>query len=165
MGALSVLVFHQGTVHLLFHYANSLPWVTSVIGRVGGPGWDLSRAMAHPPMPGLIIPAFTATLLWGGLWGIVIAAVIRWTPLPDLLTATLIGAIGFTLVGVTLVAQMRGVPLFAAGDTKSLLRAALVNAAFGFGTGLLLRPLGLQEVTVTPTRNSAPRPPPPLRRR
>lgn len=148
MGALAVLLFHQGTIHLLYNYGNSIPEVTGIIGRVNSPGWELGRAMPNPPVAGLHIPAFFNAMVWGGLWGILIAAVIRWTPLPDLLTGALIGGIGCTLVAVTVVAQMRGVPVFADGNTTTLLRAGLINAAFGFGTAFLLRPLEMRPVRV-----------------
>jgi hypothetical protein len=163
MGALSVLAFHQGTIHILFNYGNNLEPLTQVIGRVAGPGWDMGRAMPNPVVPGLHIPVFFNSMFWGGIWGIVIAAVIRWTPLPDLFTATLIGAVGCTLVAVTLVAQLRGVPMYAGGNTQTLLRAGLINAAFGFGTGFLLRPLVLKRVKPPPRSKPAVRPPP-LRR-
>ncbi len=162
-GALSVLVFHQGTIHILFHYVNGVEAAEAILGRVAGPGWDIGRTMPNPPVAGLHIPAFFNAMFWGGLWGIVIAAVIRWTPLPDLLTATLIGAVACTLVAVTVVAQMRGLPMYAGGNTRTLLRAALINAAFGFGTGFLLRPLMLKRAKPPPARKPAARPPP-LRR-
>lgn len=164
MGALSVLAFHQGTVHLLYNYGNDVEALTAVIGRVQGPGWDIGRAMANPPIAGLHIPQFFSAMFWGGVWGIFIAAVIRWTPLPDLFTATLIGAVGCTLVAVTLVAQMRGVPMYAGGNTQTLLRAGLINAAYGFGTGFLLRPLALRRIKPPPAARKRPARPPPLRR-
>ncbi|WP_206934247.1 hypothetical protein [Roseococcus thiosulfatophilus] len=163
MGALSVLAFHQGTIHLLYNYGNDVEALTAIIGRVQGPGWDIGRAMANPPVAGLHIPQFFSAMFWGGIWGILIAAVLRWTPLPDLFTATLIGAVGCTLVAVTLVAQARGVPMYAGGNTQTLLRAGLINAAFGFGTGFLLRPLALRRMKAPPPARRAARPPP-LRR-
>lgn len=163
VGALSVLAFHQGTVHLLYNYGNDEEALTAIIGRVQGPGWDMGRAMANPPVAGLHIPQFFSAMFWGGIWGIVIAAVLRWTSLPGLFTATLIGAVGCTLVAVTLVAQMRGVPMYAGGNTQTLLRAGLINGAYGFGTGFLLRPLTLRRMKPPPQPRRTSRPPP-LRR-
>lgn len=163
MGAFSVLAFHQGTIHILFNYVNGIPAAEEVIGRIAGPGWDMSRAIPNPLLPQLHIPVFFNSMFWGGIWGIVIAAVIRWTPLPDLFTATLIGAVGCTLAGMALAAQMRGVPVQLGGDSRALLQAGLVNAAFGFGTGFLLRPLVLKRVK-PPPRSKPVAKPPPLRR-
>lgn len=163
MGALSVLAFHQGTVHILYNYVNDMDAAAAVIGRVAGPGWDMSRAMPNPLLPRLHIPVFFHSMFWGGVWGVLIAATIRWTPLPDLLTATLIGAVGCTLVAMTLEAQLRGVPVNFGGVTPALLGAALVNAAYGFGTGFLLRPLVLRQAKA-PARRKPVAKPPPLRR-
>lgn len=158
MGALSVGIFHQGTLFLLFHHGASIPGLAEAIGHVAAPGWDLSRLMPRPPVPGLSVPLLLNQMFWGGLWGIVIAAVLRWTPAPDLLTGFLIGAVGCTLVAVTVVANLKGLPGYAGGDMRALLRAALVNGAFGWGTALLLRPVEVRKFRPLPMRHAhAPR--------
>ncbi len=149
MGALSVAIFHQGTLFLLFHYANAIPEAAQVVGRAPAPGWDLSRMMPNPPF-GLPMPLLFSQMFWGGVWGIVIAAVLRGTPAPDLLTGFLIGAVGCTLVAVTVVAGLKGLPLYGGGNVQNLLRAALINGAFGWGTALLLRPAKLREFRALP---------------
>jgi len=146
MGALGVLVFHQGVIFLLHHYGNNIPAVVNTLGRVAGPGWNLRQMMPSPPIPGLAIPQFINQMFWGGLWGIVIAAMIRWTRFPMVLGGLLIGIFGCVGVAVTLVAALKGLPLFAGGDKVALLRAALINGAFGWGTAILLRPFGLRKV-------------------
>ncbi|MCW8086785.1 hypothetical protein OF850_14205 [Roseococcus sp. MDT2-1-1] len=151
MGALSIAIFHQGTLFLLFHHANAIPEATQVIGRVAAPGWDLSRMMPNPPF-GLPVPLLLNQMFWGGVWGIVIAAVLHATPAPDLLTGFLVGAVGCTLVAVTVVAGLKGLPPFAGGNVQTLLRAALVNGAFGWGTALMLRPARLRSFRAAPLR-------------
>lgn len=141
MGAVAVGVFHQGTLFLLFHYGNEVPALTAWLGRVPGPGWNLVQTMPAFGQPGWMVPQFVNQMAWGGLWGIVIAAALRWGRLPDLLTGLLIGAIGCTGVAVTLVATLKGLPPFAGGNTQAMLRAALVNGAFGWGAALLMRPI------------------------
>lgn len=152
MGAIAVGVFHQGTIFLLFHYGNHVPAVTEVIGRVAGPGWNLTQVMPAFGQPGWMIPQFANQMFWGGLWGIVIAAAIRWGRWPDLLTGFLIGVVGCVGVAVTLVAALKGLPLFAGGNTQALLRAALINGAFGWGTALLLRPVEVRAGGALPMR-------------
>ena len=148
MGAMSVLVFHQGTIHLLYNYGNNVPAMNDWIGQVGGPGWNLNQGMANPPIPGLHIPNFFNQMFWGGLWGILIAALIRYTTLPDLLTGAVVGGFGCVLVAVTVVASLKGFPLFAGGDTRTLLRAVLINGGFGFGVAFLLRPIQVRRIPI-----------------
>jgi hypothetical protein len=145
-GALSVAAFHQGTLHILYNYGNGVPAITDVIGRMPAPGWNLAP-MPNPPVAGLpfAIPVLVNLMFWGGLWGILIAAAIRWLHAPDLLAGVLVGGLGATLVAVTLVAQMKGLPMWAGGDAQRLARALLLNGAFGFGAALLLRPFGVQK--------------------
>jgi len=141
MGALSVLVFHQGTIHLLYNYGNHVPHITDWIGRVGGPGWNLNQGMANPPIPSLHIPHFFNLMFWGGLCGMLIAALIRYTTLPDLLTGAVVG-------GVLVSLMLRGFPLFIGDDTRTLLQAVLLNGGFGFGVAFLLRPIEVRRVPI-----------------
>jgi hypothetical protein len=43
------------------------------------------------------------------------------------------------------VAALKGLPLLANGNTRTLLRAALINGAFGWGTALLLRSFAMRQ--------------------
>jgi hypothetical protein len=144
IGALSVATFFQGTMFLLYHGANAIPAVAAIFGKLASPGWNLSHLMVNPPVPGLVIPSFVNQMFWGGLWGIVIAAMMRFTHFPQLFGGFMIGAIGCVGVAVTVVAALKGQPLFAGGNTRALLRAALINGAFGWGTVLMLRSLGMR---------------------
>jgi hypothetical protein len=121
-GALSVLVFHQGTVALL-HLA----------GLVPNPPFPMR------PVPPLGIPQLANLAFWGGVWGIVIAAILAARPAwPPMLVGVLVGAIGCVLVGFTLVAALRGQPLMAGFDLNRWWRSLLINGAFGWGVGVLL---------------------------
>ncbi|MFC7539948.1 hypothetical protein ACFQU2_11475 [Siccirubricoccus deserti] len=74
-----------------------------------------------------------------------LAALLQRASLPALLTGFIFGALALTLVAFTLVATMKGLPLFAGGNKQVWLRAGLYNGAWGFGTALLLlRPLRLR---------------------
>jgi len=121
-GALSVLVFHQGTVALM-HLAGFVP---------------------NPPFPSRAVPPFglpqlASMAFWGGVWGIVIAAILAARPAwPPMLVGLLVGAIGCVLVGFTLVAALRGQPLMAVFDTNRWWRSILINGAFGWGVGVLV---------------------------
>lgn len=152
MGAIAVGVFHQGTIFLLFHHGNRIPAVTEWLGRVAGPGWNLGQTMQAFGQPGWVVPQFANQMFWGGLWGIVIAAAVRFSRWPDLLTGFLVGVIGCVGLGITLVASLKGLPLFAGGNTQALLRGVLINGAFGWGTALLLRPVEVRTYAALPMR-------------
>ena len=51
------------------------------------------------------------------------------------IAATIFGAVFPSLVAWTLVASMKGQPLFGGGAPKALMVGLLVNAAWGLGTG------------------------------
>ena len=63
-----MLVFHQGTVWLL-HMAGQVP---------AGP-------YGLRPLPPFGVPQIVNQCFWGGLWGIVIAVLLRRLRVPDLL--------------------------------------------------------------------------------
>jgi hypothetical protein len=124
-GALGVLVTHQGTVWLL-HMAGFLP----------NPPYSLR------PVPPLGIPAVLNAAFWGGLWGVALAALLRAARTPALLTGLLLGAFGATLVGWTIVAGLKGLPLFAGGEPARMWRGLAINGAWGWGAALFLLGLG-----------------------
>jgi hypothetical protein len=121
-GVLAVLVFHQGMVALL-HLA----------GLVPNPPFP-TRAV-----PPLGLPQIVSMAFWGGVWGILAAAIVAARPgWPPVLVGLLVGAVGCVLVGFTLVAALRGQPLMAGFDLNRWWRSLAINGAFGLGVGLLL---------------------------
>ncbi|NKE46130.1 hypothetical protein HB662_15190 [Roseomonas frigidaquae] len=139
-GALAVLVFHQGTLWVLYHQfalIKLLPFVPDAF-RPGSPGFSIR------PVPPWGVPQVLSMAFWGGLWGIVLAALIRWGRMPDLLTGFVLGAVVCTVVALTVVAQLRGAPMWAGGNTIIWARAALLNGAFGWGAAFLMRPFSLR---------------------
>lgn len=133
-GFLAVLVFHQGTAFLLHHYGNDIPAVVKAIGRTGA-AFDMT-----PTRP-FGVPRVISLAFWGGVWGILLAGLIRGSSLPDLLSGLLFGALLPTIVALTLVAWLKGLP----GWNGAIpWRALLLNGAWGWGTAFLLRPLALR---------------------
>jgi hypothetical protein len=89
----------------------------------------------QPTQP-LGIAQVWSLVFWGGAWGVVLAAALR--RLVDgalVIAATVFGALLPSLVAWTVVASMKGQPLFAGGAPKALMVGLLVNAAWGLGTG------------------------------
>jgi hypothetical protein len=137
-GFIAVLVFHQGTVFVLHNLGNHLPWSVNLFGRVAPP-FNLT------PVPPFGVPTVLSQAFWGGVWGIVLAALLQRTTLPAPLTGFIFGALALTLVAFTLVATLKGQPLFAGGNKQVWLRAGLYNGVWGLGAALLMRrPLRLR---------------------
>jgi hypothetical protein len=118
-GAVSVLAFHQ-VVAALLHAVGMTPRA------------PYSMQPTHP----LGIPQLGSIVFWGGVWGAVLAAALRrYTGGALVIAATIFGAVLPSLVAWTLVAALKGQPLFAGGAPKGLMVGLLVNAAWGLGTG------------------------------
>ena len=121
-GALSVLVFHQGTIALL-HLAGVLP----------------NAPFPMRAVPPFGVPQVASLAFWGGVWGMVIAAILAAKPdWPPLLVGLLVGAVLCVLTGFTIVAALRGQPLMGGFDPNRWWRSVLINGAWGWGAGLLL---------------------------
>ena len=125
-GALAVLVFHQGALAML-HSA----------------GIARSAAYAMQPAHPFGIPQIWSTAFWGGLWGVLLAAaVVRLDGARLVFAATLFGLVLPTLAAWFMVAAMKGQPLAAGFVPKAMAVGPIVNAAWGFGTGIGLAWLG-----------------------
>ena len=122
-GFISTLVFHQGLLWLLY--------VGGVSPRTP---WDLT---AVPP---LHVPAVISLAFWGGLWGIVLWALMRtshggayWAK------ALVIGALGPSLVAWFVVMPLKGMGPAGGWDPKIIVGALLLNGAWGVGVAVLMR--------------------------
>jgi hypothetical protein len=138
-GALAVIVFHQGTVWVLHH---QFPLIKAVTGAADA-FRPASQGFSLRPVPPLGVPQVLSMAFWGGLWGILLAALIRWVRIPDLMGGFVIGLLA-TLVAFTVVAQMKGLPMWGGGNSITIWRAVLLNGAWGWGTAMLLRPFVLR---------------------
>jgi hypothetical protein len=121
-GILAVAVFHQLAVF--------------VLGFVGlGEGAIYSFRPTRP----FGVPRVMSQMFWGGVWGVVLAAIIdrlppRW---PVAAAGFLFGLCGPVLFGWTVVAAIRGQPLMAGLNPTRMLSSVLVNGSFGVGVALI----------------------------
>ena len=118
-GAVSVLLCHQ-VIAALLHAIGITPRVP----------------YSMQPTPPLGVAQVWSLAFWGGVWGVALAAALRrYVDGALVIAATIFGAILPSLVAWTVVAALKGQPLFAGGAPKGLAVGLLVNAAWGLGTG------------------------------
>jgi hypothetical protein len=127
-GFLSVLIFHQGV------------WaIFAAAGKTPAPAWSMAK---QGP---LNVPAVINAAFWGGVWGIAMV----WLVLPAVQgllgywgTMILLGSLLTSLVALLVVFPAKGRPFAAGWNAGIWIFALLVNAAWGFGLGLLLPLVG-----------------------
>ena len=123
-GFIAVLLFHQPVLALL-----------SQIGFAKANVYSLN-ATAPLGVPQVISLAF-----WGGVWGIVFAAVEGRFPRGSLywIYAFAFGAIFPTVVAWFIVAPLKGLPMAGGWQLNRMITGVVINGAWGLGTALLLR--------------------------
>jgi hypothetical protein len=125
-GVLAVLIFHQGALAAL-HALDMTP---------GTP----YRMQPTSPWG---IPQIWSIAFWGGVWGVVFAAMLRGMDRGKLVLAALVlGAILPTLVAWFVVAPLKGQPMAAGFVPAAMMIGPIVNGAWGLGTGIGLALLG-----------------------
>ena len=125
-GAAAVLVFHQGALAALYLAGFAAPAPYSLAPTQP---WD--------------VPQLWSLAFWGGAWGIVLAAALRrLTGAALVFAAILFGAIVPTVVAWFIVAPLKGQPLAAGFVPAAMAIGPIINAAWGFGTGLGLALFG-----------------------
>jgi hypothetical protein len=125
-GAVSVLVFHQGAVALM----NALEMT------------ERAPYAMQPTQP-FGLPQVWSLTLWGGVWGVLFAALLRRCDGAALVvTSLLLGAVLPTLVAWFVVAPLKGQPVAAGFVPMAMAFGIIVNAAWGLGTGLGLALFG-----------------------
>ena len=122
-GFLAVLLFHQPALALLAEFGVAKASVYS----------------ARPTAP-VGVPQVVSISFWGGVWGIVFAAIEHRFPRGVLywLYASCFGAIFPTLVAWFVVAPLKGLPIAGSWQPVRMMTALVINGAWGLGTALLL---------------------------
>ncbi len=125
-GFLAVIAGHQVIVAAL-NAAGILP--------AGFPAWSFD------PVPPFGVPTVISKAFWGGLWAILIAAMLNHTRgAAYWIGWTVLGAVALPLVAIFVVPLLKGQPI---PDFMSRFPLyALINAVWGFATALFLRMFG-----------------------
>jgi MFS family permease len=120
-GALAVAVFHQGMV-----------WVLSQVGLIQ------SQVYAMRGVPPFGVPTMLNQMFWGGLWGLLFAALADRLPRgPRLLLGVAFGVLGPVLVSWFVVAPLKGIPIAAGWVPQRMVAGILLNGCWGIGLALL----------------------------
>lgn len=121
-GFVSVLIFHQGVIALLYFagLTSRAPFVLTPTAPLG-------------------IPQVVSLAFWGGVWAIVLWPLIQRATSRSRywLTAFVLGAVAPSLVAWFVVAPLKGQPMAGGGQMKILMAALLANGAWGLGVALL----------------------------
>jgi hypothetical protein len=119
-GAVAVIVFHQGAFALLH-----------AIGLTPRTPWSFA------PTAPWGIPQLWSLALWGGVWGVLLAAALGAMRGVALIGGAFIfGALFPTLVAWFIVAPLKGQPVAAGLVPAAMLIGPILNGAWGLGTGL-----------------------------
>lgn len=122
----STLIFHQGVLGL-FYLAGLFP----------------RAPFAMDGVPPLGVPSVLSLAFFGGLWGIVLWALIRGLRGPrHWLMALVAGAVLPTVVALFVVFPLKGMAMAGGWDLKLWVGALILNGAWGLGVALLMRVLG-----------------------
>lgn len=124
-GFLAVFCFHQVAVGLL-HSAGVVPFAPFSLSRTAPFG----------------VPAVVSSAFWGGLWAIVMMAVLRQAKGPALwLKAAIFGGLAPTVVALLIVFPLKGYGFDVAQLPMRFAIGFVLNALWGIGTVVFLRAL------------------------
>jgi hypothetical protein len=136
-GALAVAVFHQGMV-----------WVLSQVGLIP------SQVYAMRGVPPFGVPTILNQMFWGGLWGLLFAAIADRLPRGLLLLrGVAFGVLGPVLASWFVVAPLKGTPIAAGWVLQRMLASILINGCWGIGLALFYA--GLRRWVAGPRQTQA----------
>ena len=119
-GAIAVLTFHQGMVAAL-HAA----------------GWVQFAPYPTAPVPPFGVPRIADLCFWGGLYGGAFGLAMPRFTWPAWLNGLILGVIA-ALVGMFIVAPLKGLPIAGGWAPANILRSLVINGFWGLGVGIIL---------------------------
>jgi hypothetical protein len=98
-----------------------------------------SRVYSMRGVPPYGVPTIVNQMFWGGLWGLLFAALADMlSPWPLLLLGFLFGVLGPVLVRWFVVTPLKGTPIAAGWGSQRILATLLLNGFWGIGVALTL---------------------------
>lgn len=96
-------------------------------------GINAFPAYSLRPTAPLGVPLFISLAFWAGIWGILYVFIADRLPnaLPHWLGGALFGILGATLAGWTVIAAIKGQPLFSGFNPDRLMAAIIANSIWG----------------------------------
>jgi hypothetical protein len=119
-GAIAVLTFHQGMVAAL-HAA----------------GWVQFAPYPTAPVPPFGVPRIADLCFWGGLYGAAFGLAMPRFTWPAWLNGLILGVIA-ALVGMFVVAPLKGLPIAGGWVPANMLRSLMINGFWGLGVAIIL---------------------------
>lgn len=124
-----ILAFAAGFLATLFFHQGGL-WLLNLAGKAALPSWDMS---AVPPFG---VPRVLSLAFWGGLWGIVLWAIVRRVTGPRFwMLAIVLGALLPSLVAWFVVFPLKGTEL----SEPLIIGALILNGLWGLGVAVYMR--------------------------
>lgn len=118
-GVLAILFFHQGGL-----------WLLHLAGKVATAPWNMT------PVPLFGMPSVLSLALWGGLWGIVLWAMIRRTKAARFwMLAITLGALLPSLATWFVELPIKGIAI----SPPLVVGTLLLNALWGLGVAVYMR--------------------------
>jgi tetrahydromethanopterin S-methyltransferase subunit C len=118
--AIAVLTFHQGMLEAL----HEIGWVPFAWYRT-------------TPVAPFGVPVIVSLCFWGGLYGGVFGLLLPRFTWPYWLCGLILGVIA-SLVGMFIVAPIKGLPIAGGWVPFNILRSLVINGFWGIGVGLIL---------------------------
>ena len=118
--AIAVLTFHQGMVAALHAI-----------------GWAPFTPYRTTPVPPFGVPVIVSLCFWGGLYGAVFGASMPRFTWPIWACGLILGLIA-ALVGMFIVAPLKGHPIASGWVPANMLRSVVVNGFWGLGVSIIL---------------------------
>jgi len=119
-GAVSVLIFHQGT-WALFHLAGLMP-----------------APFPMAPTQPWGVPVTVSFCFWGGLYGLVYGLLFPKFAMPPWLSGLILGVIATLVLGF-IVAPIKGRPIAFGWVPRTMLVVLVIHSVWGIGVGLIMQ--------------------------
>jgi hypothetical protein len=127
-GMLAVITFHQSTLALM-----------TAVGALSSNVYSMRR------VPPLGVPQIVSNTFWGGVWGIVFAAIApRTRGVNYWLVAVALGAVALPAAAWFIVAPLKGQPIASGWVPGRMALSMLINGAWGVGVGVIFALLTLR---------------------